>query len=706
MKTKFIIPFLAFTLLFSSSTFSNSVSNNDPDKDRVIVYVLKNILSRYHYVQKDLNDDFSEHVYNTFIDGLDPSKRYFTQEDLKEFSKYKYQIDNQLRDTRIDFYKLVYNRFLEKLGTAKKTYRSLLLEPFNYKKDEVIDVDYDKIPFAKNDSELINYWRKQLKLSILSRIEDAEDQQKEKAKKDKNFKKKTFAELEKEARKEVLKNMNDLYQRIDELENSDWYSTFLNSVVSGFDPHTTYMSPRRKSRFDQEMSGKLEGIGARLQKKGIYTHIVELISGGPAWKQGGLEPDDIILKVAQGNKEPLDIVGMRLDDAIKFIKGKKGTEVRLTVKKKIDGSIKVIPIIRDVVELEETFVKSSIVEKDGKKYGVINLPRFYIDFNDLSRRDAAKDMEKEIERLKKENVKGLVIDLRDNGGGSLKTAIEIGGLFIKQGPIVQVKYRNEQPVVKNDTDSKIQWDGPLVVMVNEFSASASEIFAAAMQDYKRGVIIGGKQTYGKGTVQNVLPINRFYEKYPSDLGALKMTIQKFYRINGGSTQIEGVYSDVSLPSRFSYMEFGERDLDGALPWDKVQQAKYNATNSYTNFADVVYNSKQRVMKNKKFNQINEYAKWLKKNQEERIYSLNYNKFKEESDKKSKEGEKFKEVFKFDSNLTFDSPKYELSLFKKDTVLKEKRIAWHKNLKKDIYINEALNVLSELKMNKNYTIVKH
>ena len=287
-----------------------------------------------------------------------------------------------------------------------------------------------------------------------------------------------------------------------------------------------------------------------------------------------------------------------------------------------------------------------------KKYGVINLPRFYIDFNDLSRRDAAKDMEKEIERLKKENVKGLVIDLRDNGGGSLKTAIEIGGLFIKQGPIVQVKYRNEQPVVKNDTDSKIQWDGPLVVMVNEFSASASEIFAAAMQDYKRGVIIGGKQTYGKGTVQNVLPINRFYEKYPSDLGALKMTIQKFYRINGGSTQIEGVYSDVSLPSRFSYMEFGERDLDGALPWDKVQQAKYKATNSYTNFADVVYNSKQRVMKNEKFNKINEYAKWLKKNQEERVYSLNYNKFKEESDKKSKEGEKFKEVFKFDSNLTF------------------------------------------------------
>lgn len=705
MKTKFIIPFLAITLLFSNIIFSNTVSKSDPEKDRVIIYVLKNILSRYHYVQKDLNDDFSAHVYTNFIDGLDPSKRYFTQEDLKEFSQFKYQIDDQLKSSNIDFYKLVYNRFLSKLTTAKKNYRALLTESFNYKKKEVIDMDFEKIPFAKNESELVDYWRKQLKLSILSRIEDAEDLQNDKAKKDKTFKKKTFSVLEKEARKEVLKNMNELYQRIDELENSDWYSTFLNSVVSGFDPHTTYMSPRLKSRFDQEMSGKLEGIGARLQKKGIYTHIVELISGGPAWKQGDLEPDDIILKVAQGDAEPLDIVGMRLDDAIKFIKGKKGTEVRLTVKKKFDGSTKVISIIRDVVELDETFVKSSIVEKNGQKYGIIDLPRFYIDFNDLSRRDAAKDMEKEIERLKKENVKGLIVDLRDNGGGSLKTAIEIGGLFIEKGPIVQVKYRDEDPLVKNDTDAKVQWNGPLVVMVNEFSASASEIFAAAMQDYKRGVIIGGKQTYGKGTVQNVLPINRFYEKYPSDLGALKMTIQKFYRINGGSTQIEGVYSDISLPSRYSYMKFGERDLEGALPWDKVQQAKYQTTNSYSNFGDAVYNSQQRVLNDKKFKKINEYAKWLKKNQEERVYSLNYNTFKKESHDKIEETKQFKDIFKFNSNLTFNSPKYELNLFAKDTVLKQKRVVWHKNLKKDIYLNEALNVLSELKMNKNYTIVK-
>ncbi len=707
MKAKFMIHLVAVILISAINISATTIiEKNDPEKDRIIVYVLKNILSRYHYVQKNLDDDFSKHVYDTFLDDLDHSKRYFTQEDIKIFSQYKFMIDDQLRESNIDFYKLVYNKYLEKIVNAKNIYRDLLKQPFNYKKEEDIDLDYENKPYAKDAVELKDYWRKQLKLSVLGQIEDNESAQEEKFKKDSTYKKKTFEVLEREAREKVLKNMDDLYVRIDELENADWYSTFLNSVVSGFDPHTTYMSPRIKSRFDQEMSGKLEGIGARLSKKGMYTEIVELISGGPAWKQGELEEGDIILKVAQADAEPIDIVGMRLDDAIKFIKGKKGTEVRLTVKKKLDGSTKVIAIIRDVVELEETFVKSSVVEREGKKYGIINLPRFYIDFNDTNRRDAAKDMEKEIERLKSEKVSGLIVDLRNNGGGSLKTAIEIGGLFIDKGPIVQVKYRGEEPLVKNDENSKIQWQGPLVVMVNEFSASASEIFAAAMQDYKRGVIIGGKQTYGKGTVQNVLPVNRFYERYPSDLGALKMTIQKFYRINGGSTQIEGVYSDIALPTSYSYMEFGERDLDGALPWDKVKQASYKVKNSYDNFSDVIDNSKQRVLNDEKFQKINEYAKWLKKNQDNQTYSLNYKKYKTETTQKTTKSKEFTEVFKFKSDLDFESPSYEKNLFEKDTVLKSKRMVWHKNLKKDIYMNEALNVLSELRMRKNLSIVKH
>ncbi|WP_299062398.1 carboxy terminal-processing peptidase [uncultured Polaribacter sp.] len=701
MKIKYKITLLLLTILVFVNSIetkaADSVINTDPEKDKILVYILRNILTRSHFVVKDMNDNFSEHVYKEFINGLDPSKRYFTQKDLKDFSVYKYKIDNQLLNEDLSFYNLVYGRFIDKIKIAKSLYETILKKPFNFKDKETIDVDYEEVPFAKNEKELVNYWRKQLKLSTLIRIQDKIEKQKSKVEKDKNYKTKNFAELEKDARAEVLKNMDELYVRIEELEHDDWFSTFLNSVVSAFDPHTTYMAPSIKERFDQDMSGKLEGIGARLQKKGIYTEIFELVSGGPAWKEGSLEPGDVILEVAQGDKEPLDIVGMRLSDAIKFIKGKKGTEVRLTVKKKLDGSQKIISIIRDVVELEETFVKSSIVEKDGKKYGIIDLPKFYISFDEKDYRDSAKDMEKEIERLKKQNVTGLLIDLRNNGGGSLKTAIEISGLFIDKGPIVQVKYRGEKPIIKKDTDPKTQWKGAVVILVNEFSASASEIFAAAMQDYKRAVIIGGNQTYGKGTVQSIMPINRF-TKYDKDLGYIKMTIQKFYRINGGSTQIEGVYSDIALPNRFSYMKFGERDLNGALVWDKVKQADYVQTNSYQNFSEVINNSKQRIANDSKFKLINEYAKWLKKKQDKTSYSLNYKIFSEENKLEEKGAEKFKSVFDYKSDLTFNSPDYEIPLIKKDSVLGDKRIAWHKNLSKDVYVYEALNVLSELKIN--------
>ena len=708
MKTKLLISFLSLFLLVSSISFANPTDNKnpDPEKDKVLISVLNYMLTRGHYVQKELNDEFSEMVFNNFIDGLDPSKRYFTKNDLKEFSKYKFQIDNQLKESDIAFYSLVYGRFLDKIKNAKNYYGAILKKPFNYKKDEIIDLDYKKIAYASSEKELLNFWRKQLKLQTIDRIQEQENLDEEKFKKDKSYKKRSFSVLEKKARAEVMTSMENLYIRIDELEHRDWFSTFLNSIVAAFGPHTTYMPPNIKESFDQDMSGKLEGIGARLQKKGIYTHIVELVSGGPAWKQGELEEGDIILKVAQENKEPLDIVGMRLDDAIKFIKGPKDTKVLLTVKKKIDGTTQVITITRDIVQLDETFVKSSVVEKDGKKYGVIDLPKFYINFDDRNFRDSAKDMEKEIERLKEENVEGLLIDLRNNGGGSLDTAIKIAGLFVDKGPVVQIKYRNEAPVVREDIDPKIQWTGSLVVLVNELSASASEIFAAAMQDYNRAVILGGNQTYGKGTVQNILPINKFYPNYDQDLGYLKMTIQKFYRINGGSTQVEGVYSDIAMPTRFSYMKYGERDLEGALPWDKVPQASYTQVNSYSNFSDVVTTSIERINKDPKFQLIDEYAKWLKKEQDDSSYSLNYKQYQKELKQREDFAKKFKSVFKYQSGLAFNSPSYEIPLFKENIDLKEKRNAWHKNLSKDLYISEALNVLSQLKLASKQEIVKN
>lgn len=698
-RIKVIIPILilAGTLLgFSLNTKS------DPKKDKVLIGVLRYILKNGHYEPKEINDQFSAAVYKDFINEMDPIRRYFTQKDIKEFSKFETKIDDQLKKEDLSFYHLVMERFHLRLNESSAFYKEFLNKKFNYNKKEIIDLNYEELPFAKDADELRQYWRKQMKFNTLNRIESLEEQEKLKKTEDSTYTKKTFEAIEIEARKKTLENLDNFYERINELDHSDWFSTFVNSIVEEFDPHTTYFAPKVKELFDQNISGKIEGIGARLQEKNDFTKIVELISGGPAWKQGDLEVGDLILKVAQAGEESVDIVGMKLDDAIKLIKGKKGTEVILTVKK-VDNSIQKISIIRDVVELDETFVKSSIALKNGKKYGVINLPKFYIDFNDRGGRDSAGDMEKEIENLKKEGIEGLLIDLRNNGGGSLKTAIEIGGLFIEKGPIVQVKYKDAAPSVKNDTDSKIQWDGPLVILVNELSASASEILAAAMQDYHRAVIIGSNQTYGKGTVQNVIPLNKYWN-YPEDLGAVKLTIQKFYRINGGSTQLEGVRSDIAMPSKYSYVEIGERDQENPLGWDKIERANYNELNYYANFNEVINNSKNRISKDKEFVLINNYAHWLKESKDNNSFSLNYQTYKKEQKLHEERIKEFKDVFKHESDLKFISPINESRLIQKDSVLGTKRKVWHENLSKDLYIDESLKVLSELKKNNSKSLL--
>jgi len=386
---------------------------------------------------------------------------------------------------------------------------------------------------------------------------------------------------------------------------------------------------------------------------------------------------------------------MRLDDVVKKIKGPKGTEVRLTVKK-TDGTIKIISIIRDEVEIEETYAKSSIVEKNGKKYGIIYLPKFYIDFENQDSRDAAKDVTLEIDRMKKAGVDGIVMDVRDNGGGSLKTVVDIAGLFIDQGPIVQVKSAGKMKEVLSDKDPRIQWDGPLVVMVNSFSASASEILAAAIQDYKRGVIIGSTQTYGKGTVQNVIDLNQFVRNNSlGDLGALKTTTQKFYRINGGSTQLNGVSSDVALPDRYAYIKMGERDTENAMPWDKIDAAEYKTWNKQQNFNTAIENSKRRMEKNPQFQLIEENAKWLKERQDENVFSLNIDKFKQEQEALELKAKKYKAISAYKNSLKFASLPNEVEAVKKDNLLKEKRDRWHESLSKDIYVEEAINVLDDL-----------
>ncbi len=698
MKKKYNVLMLVLLLAFGSCSFTTKV-DNDPNKDKLLIQIITLALEQLHFQPKDFNDDFSKDVYKTYLERIDPLKRYFLKSDIEEFKKYETELDDQLKEYDISFFNITNERLLQRMEEAKVFYKTILNKPFDFTKNETINTDYEKHEYVKNKSKLKERWRQQLKFRTIATydilITDQEDEKNTEGAKEK----KSLVKLEAEARAETLKNLNIYYTDfIEDMERKDWFSMYINAIVEGFDPHTSYLAPTAKDRFDQQISGQLEGIGARLQKRMDYTKITELISGGPAWRGQELEVGDVILKVRQEKEEEsVSIVGMRIDDAIKLIKGPKGTKVYLTLKK-VDGSIEEISITRDIVELEETYAKSSTVKKNGKTYGVINLPKFYIDFKDYDNRNAASDIKKEIERLKEEGMEGLVLDLRDNGGGSLKTVVDIAGLFIKEGPIVQVRSTGEPKEVLTDDDKSITWDGPLVIMVNELSASASEILAAAMQDYRRAIVIGSKQTYGKGTVQNILDLNRMVRNSShGDLGAIKITRQKFYRINGGSTQLEGVKSDIVVPDRYSFVDIGERDQDNPLAWDKIRAVEYDSWNNYYDYDTTISNSNARMKYNAQLRLIEKNAKWIKEQMDDNTFSLNYEQYRAELEADENKAKEFDAISDYRTNLTFSSLPYEEQLFLKDSVLKQKRVRWHKSLSQDVYMEEALNVLNDLKM---------
>ncbi len=696
MKRNYKIILLITALSAVLWSFVPSTKKEDPEKDKMLLELLTLVLEKGHYSPIAMDDEFSKNVYSKYLTAIDPTKRFFLQSDMDEFSKYENSIDDMIKNKDLTFFDLTNTRLLKRIDESKEIYKSILSKPLDFSTNQIINVDYEEQAYAKSKTELTERWLKQLKLSILPSIIDKEKIEAGKKEKDSTYVVKTFTEIEVESRENSLKSFNEYFDFIEkELDRSDWFSIFINSIVERFDPHTFYFSPDDKDKFDISMSGKFEGIGARLQKKNDVVEISELISGGPAWRGKKLEAGDLIIKVAQGKEEPLDIAGMRLDDVVKKIKGPKGTEVRLTVKK-VDGTLEVISIIRDEVETEETFAKSSIIDKNGEKYGIIYLPKFYISFDNKDERDAFKDVAIEIEKLKKQNIKGLIVDLRGNGGGSLETVVNMTGLFIEQGPIVQVKSPNRKPEILSDKDSKVQWTGPLVVMVDNFSASASEIFAAAIQDYKRGVVIGSKHTYGKGTVQNVIDLNQFVRGSSyGDLGALKTTTQKFYRINGGSTQREGVLSDIVLPDRYAFIDMGERDEKEALPWDKIEQASYKPV--FSGFDPIIAKSKSRIDANEQFKLITENAKWIFERKDINEYSLNIDTFKKEIESSEEQLKKFKAISKFHNKLLFTSLPEETVVLDKDDLLKEKRKRWHDDMEKDIYIDEGVNILSDLKV---------
>ena len=697
MRKNLSTPLLALIMCLASCSLTSKDFETD-DKDGLVIQLITYVLDQAHYLDKEIDDNFSEEVFETFIENIDPYKRYFYASDYKDFSKYKFSIDDSFKNPDLTFFNLVHDRFIKRISETKLIYKKVLSTPFNFTKEEQFNLDIDEMEYVNNETELYDRWRRLLKIYVIENYHDEIKDDQRKLEKDPKFSIRSNAEIEETVRLDLSETMDESYRVLqEELQRQDWFSIYINSFVSQYDPNTSYLDPDSRDRFDVDISGNYAGIGAMLRKKIDKVEITEIISGGPAWRDNSLEKGDAILKVRQENEdEALSILGMRLSEAVKLIKGKKGTNVYLTVKK-VDGNVSEISIKRDIVLLEETYIKSSIVSKSDLNYGVINIPKFYIDFDNQSNRDAAKDLRLEINRLKEEGVKGLVIDLRNNGGGSLKTVVDMAGMFIKSGPVVQVKYFDKEKQILSDRDRSILWNGPLVILVNEGSASASEILAAAMQDYKRAIVIGGNQTWGKGTVQVVFPLNKMVRGNTNgDLGALRYTTQKYYRINGGSVQLEGVKSDINVPYRYKYLDFGEKDSDNPMQWDEIGKADYSTWQSNFDFDQAIEKSKIRMENNNYLKLVDENAKWIKSVRDNKIVNLNYDDFKEEIKKNSLETEKFKSLNEYSMDYTFNSLPYEINLISGDSVLGMKRDRWHKSLSKDIYIEEALNVLSDLR----------
>ena len=683
--------------LFTATTNPLEKEFVSNDKDRLLIELISHVIQRGHYDVKSLNDDMSEQIFHTYLESLDGQKRYFLQTDYREFSKYMYQIDDQIRELDLTFFDLTYKRLVLRMSEVESMYSSILSRPFDFDKEEEFDTDYDEQIYPLSQKERSEKWRKQLKLSTLSVLYDKVQEEENNDETTPAYLSSSWMDLEAEARTTTRENMEDFFDLMNELERKDWFDIYINSFVLQFDPHTNYFNPDDKDRFDMSMSGKFEGIGARLSKRNQAIKVVDIIVGGPLWRDQLMEVGDEIQLVRQEDGDAVDIRAMRLDDAIKLIKGSKGSMVYLTVKK-VDGNIETIPVKRDLVVLEESYARSTVINRQDQKYGLIHLPKFYVDFKSYKERNAAHDVEQEVINLKEAGVGGLIIDLRNNGGGSLQTVVDITGLFIDEGPIVQVKSTVSKTEVLRDRDGKTLWNGPMVILVNELSASASEILAAAMQDYERAIVIGSEQTFGKGTVQNVVDLNRFLSNSTyGNLGALKITTDKFYRINGGSTQLEGVKSDVITPDRYRYVDVGERDEDNPMRWDRISPLVYTKWNGYLNYDDVIKQSQDRVNDHPIFNLVDQDAKWIEQRQNDNTIALNFQEYVSKIESDRAYADQFDAVEEYDNNLDFTISPADQKRISEDDIFLEKRERWFSNLSKDFYVEEAVNILQDLKV---------
>jgi carboxyl-terminal processing protease len=681
--------------------------NEKVSKNLAIQETVMRMIQEGHYSPKDINDDFSARVYKIYLEVIDFGKLFLLESDINEFEVYKLQIDDAINNGQTDFPEMVTARIKQRMKDAESYYKEALAKPFTFDGNDEIELDGKKMAWCKNPEELKSRWVTNMKFRTIQRLTEMQESQKtisEKKIKDKTDTLFSYSELESRSRANVQRSMESYFKRLNKINDDARFATYINAICHVIDPHTDFLPPKDKQRFDEEMSGSFFGVGAQLSEKNGVCSITQIITGSPCWKDGRLKNGDIIQKVAQADDEPVDIAGWDLEDIVSIIRGKEGSTVNLTVKH-LDGSTEVIGIKRGRVETEATFAKSVIVETDAGKIGYILLPEFYADFNTRGGRRCAIDMKKEIEKLKEEKVNGIIIDLRYNGGGSLSDVVDIGGFFIDKGPIVQVKSKGLAAQPLFDESSGTVYDGPLAILINQGSASASEILAAAMQDYNRAIVLG-TTSFGKGTVQRIFPLEEYFKGDASLLpfGSVKLTLQKFYRINGGSTQLKGVTPDITLPDLYEQIDMGERKDSNSLAWDQVAKADYKPIKSNANFAALIANSKSRIDANSNFKLIKQNAARLKRQYDDNKYPLNEKLYVKKTEENKALNKKIEELDKSKKLLTIKNPKVDLPKINMDTVSVSKNEEWLKLLRKDPYISEASNVLLDwMKLSKGQTV---
>jgi carboxyl-terminal processing protease len=691
----FVIMMIVAGLFLAFQTMGTG-TKRPPGKYEEILKLVGLMLSQAHYSPQDINDGFSKKIFKKYIDELDPEKTMFLKADMNDLQKkFEARIDDEIKGAPVEFFLAAGKTFNSRMEQSAAMVNELLAKPFDFNVDEDIILNADKLDYSTNESALKERWRKKVKYLVLERYADLLDTR-EKNKGKEGFVVKTDEELEKEAREKTKKITDRMFERFRfKFNDDDKFNVFVNAITTTMDPHSEFFPPVDKRYFDEEMSGRFFGIGASLQYDEGNIKVSSILTGSPAWKSGELQAGDIIQKVAQGKEEPVDLTGYVVTDAVKIIRGKKGTEVRLTVKK-ADGSIKVISLIRDEIVQDETFARSAVVKSGNSKIGYILLPEFYADFDNPNGNRSYIDVAKEVMKLKEQKVDGIVIDLRNNGGGSLYDVVQMAGLFIEDGPIVQVKERDNKPSILKDKDRSVLYSGPLAVMVNEFSASASEIFAAAIQDYGRGVIIGSTSTYGKGTVQRNIGLDpeTGFSVSNSELGTVKLTLQKFYRINGGSTQLKGVTSDIVLPDQLEYLKVREKDDPDALPWDEINKSPYSAWNAGYDLKVIQQLSNQRVINDSAFKLIRENTDWLAQ-QNDRGSSLKLDKYRDQQKKIRNTIALNQTLIKLKGELKVDPLPGEGNRWANDTTKQERFNQWLKNLSKDIYLDQAVKVVDDI-----------